>query len=83
MSEFHFLLFRGRMPEADEAQIDAIVRDEGGDCFLCVTLPGDGPRGWACAENRGHPFDRDLSDRVTKRVIAAGLGHHFGWEGER
>ena len=73
MSEYHFMVGRGRIPdEARAKQIDRIAREHGAS-FTAVDLPGDGPRYWFSCPNRGAPFDGAVSAAVRKALEAAGF----------
>lgn len=71
MSETFFGCGRGKVAKRIDRALTKLARKHGAD-FVAVDLPGDGPRYWFAAPNRGEPFDRALA----KEVLDAAEG---GW----
>lgn len=67
MSEYMFGITRIRPTAQVAEQLDRICREEGGTGFQWCGQAGV-KMGWFTGPNRGAPFDRNLRDRVLRRV---------------
>lgn len=79
MSVYLFLLTRKKVTRAQAKRIDRIVRECGGDGFVCPEggLPGNATTGWCTGPNLGHPFDGDLRQTVLAEIERQKLGWLF------
>ena len=66
MSEYHFGVGRGEVPENERARIDTIAERHGVD--FCNPLMADGWRYWFSGPNRREPFDGQLARTVLGEV---------------
>lgn len=69
MSDYMFGIIRGRKPSDERIrEMNRICREEGGYGFIWYRDPNGSSYGWFTGPNFGNPFDKDLRDRVLKRL---------------
>jgi hypothetical protein len=72
MSEYMFGVSREKPTRRAAKEIERIANRHGAD-FIEAVIPGTGYQRWFSAENRGEPFDRQVSNAVYRDLIAARL----------
>lgn len=71
MSEFHFGVGCGELPDDVAEKIDRIAREHGAR-FVNPRMP-EGPRFWFTVRSWGEPFDSATAREVLEAVRAAGI----------
>ena len=71
---YHSHLFSGKLSEAREAAIDAVIEPFDAIVIPYVEPGRDGAhRGWISSPNMGEPFDRDRVAEITEALVKADL----------
>lgn len=71
MSEHLFGVGWGKVSDETRAKVEAALPD--GVSFTNPTLPGQGPRYWFAAPNRGDPFNGRMARDVAEQLELVGL----------
>lgn len=77
MSVTNFGLTTKKVTALQEKALDRLARKAGANCWYRANVPGNGLTGWGEMDNRGYPFDTNVSDRFFALVDEACLGHLF------